>query len=146
MNIKKILCPYDFSVFSEAANQFASVMAQANDAQIVYLHVAQPEIPFASYEYVNVERDEKEVLEQLEKIEPTLNGIPVEYAVRFGLPSDQIVEYANEHDVDLIVLGTHGRTGLKRALMGSVAEAVVRQADCLVLAVKADSKVPSAVE
>ena len=142
MNIKRILCPCDFSDFCDATNEYASTMAKANNAKIVYIHVAQPEIPYASYAYVNVEREEKEALEQLHELKPTIDGIEAEYVVKFGIPSQQIVEYANENDIDLIVIGTHGRTGIMRVLMGSVAEAVVRKAECPVMAIKPWANVP----
>ena len=67
---------------------------------------------------------------------PTVEGVEALHEVQSGPPADRIVGYANEHDIDLIVMGTHGRTGLGRLLMGSVAEAVVRQAECPVLALK----------
>jgi nucleotide-binding universal stress UspA family protein len=146
MNIKTILCPHDFSNFSEAANEYASVMAKATDAKIIYLHVTHPDIPHSAYAYIDFDREQKVALEELEKVKPTIKGVPAEYQVKFGLPSDEIVNFASERGVDLIVLGTHGRTGLKRALLGSVAEVVVRKSQCPVLAVKADSKVLTAHE
>lgn len=63
------------------------------------------------------------------------SGIETETAVRRGNPHDGILTYANEHDVDLIVMGTHGRTGIKRALLGSVTEDVVRHSEIPVLTV-----------
>ena len=65
----------------------------------------------------------------------TGDGAPVETALAVGTPATAIVRYADEHQIDLIVMGTHGRTGVSRALLGSVVEAVVRRAPCLVLAV-----------
>lgn len=143
MNIKQILCPIDFSEFNESANEHASALAKANGARIVYLHVAQPEIPYASYAYINVEDEEKEAMRMLHELKPTVEGVEASYAVEFGVPAEQIVQYANENDIDMIVVGTHGRTGLRRVLMGSVAEAVVRKAECPVLAFKARTNVPA---
>ncbi|WP_227380071.1 universal stress protein [Haladaptatus halobius] len=62
-------------------------------------------------------------------------GIDTKTAVRRGIPQDAILVYADEHNIDIIVMGTHGRTGVKRALMGSVTETVVRHADIPVLTV-----------
>ena len=142
MNVKRILCPVDFSDFSNAANQYASMLAASNGATIVYLHVALPEVPYGTYAYVDMDYDQARDQEQLEKIKPTADGIETQYVVEFGPPADRIVEYALENDIDLIVMGTHGRTGLKRAILGSVAEQVVRKADCPVLALKTPNPVP----
>lgn len=142
MNIKRILCPIDFSDFNEVTNQYASVLASASAAEIIYLHVAIPEIPYGTTVYVDLEQDEERCRERLETIKPTIEGIQASHVVEFGTPANQIVTYAKEHDIDLIIMGTHGRTGLKRALMGSVAEVVVRKAECPVLALKSGTKVP----
>jgi universal stress protein A len=143
MNIKKILCPIDFSDFNKAANAYASLLAKSMGAEIVYLHVYLPDVPFGSYAYVDPEQEEKLDLKQLKKIQPTEKGVKASHVVECGPPTDRIVEYANENEIDLIVMGTHGRTGLGRLLMGSVAEAVVRKADCPVLALKSTVSVPS---
>ena len=143
MNIKKILCPIDFSDFNESANAYASVLAKSTSAEIVYLHVSLPDVPFGSYAYVDPEQEEKQNLKQLKTIRPTVDGVRASHVLECGSPNDRIVEYANENDVDLIVMGTHGRTGLGRLLMGSVAEAVVRKAECPVLALKSTVAVPT---
>ena len=75
-------------------------------------------------------------LARLKKIQPTEEGVAASWEIDFGPPAKRIVEFANSNDVDLIVIGTHGRSGLGRVLMGSVAEAVVRKAKCPVLAIK----------
>ena len=142
MNIKRILCPIDFSEFNEVTNQYASVLASASGAEIVYLHVSIPDIPYGTTVYVDLEQDEERCRKQLQTINPTIEGIPATYVVEFGTPANQIVTYAKENDIDLIVMGTHGRTGFRRALMGSVAEVVVRKAECPVLALKSGTEVP----
>lgn len=141
MNIKRILCPIDFSEFGKAANEYASVLAKSAGATIHYLHSSLPEVSYGSYAYVDVEQEAAQNLKRLKEVVPTVDGVSAEYCVEFGPPVDQIVKYAKENDVDLIVMGTHGRTGLRRMLMGSVAEGVVRKAECPVLAIKTDSKV-----
>jgi nucleotide-binding universal stress UspA family protein len=137
MKFNRILCPIDHSQFSDAVNETASVLAAANGAEIVYLHVVIPDTPYGSYAYTNI--DEQTALEQerLEQFRPTVEGIKCSHAIDFGTPVSTIVEYARDHQIDLIVLGSHGRTGLLRVLLGSAAEAVVRHADCPVLVVKA---------
>ena len=141
MNIKRILCPVDFSEFNDVTNQYASVLASASDAEIVYFHVSIPDIPYGTTVYVDLEQDEARCRERLETIKPTVDGVRSTHVVEFGTPANQIVSFAKENDIDLIVMSTHGRTGFKRALMGSVAEVVVRKADCPVLALKSGNEV-----
>jgi nucleotide-binding universal stress UspA family protein len=73
---------------------------------------------------------------QLEQIRPVDPGIRVEHVLLEGDPAREIVCYSRDHGIDLVVMGTHGRTGLERMLMGSVAEKVLRGASCSVLVVK----------
>jgi nucleotide-binding universal stress UspA family protein len=79
----------------------------------------------------------------LEAVKPPDLSIRFEHKLLMGTAADEIVRAAEEGGVDLIVIGTHGRTGLKRVLMGSVAEAVMRRATCPVLTLKAADKVPA---
>jgi nucleotide-binding universal stress UspA family protein len=74
--------------------------------------------------------------ENLQTVKPTIEGLPFCREFVVGTPIDSLVNYAKEHDIDLIVMGTHGRTGLMRLLMGSVAEAVVRRAPCPVVTIR----------
>ena len=141
MNIQRILCPIDFSDFNQSANEYASMLAQSTGAKVVYLHVSLPEVLYGTNVHTDLEKEEQHELRRLQEIKPTHPDVEASYVVKFGLPSDRIVEYAVENEVDLIVMGTHGRTGLRRALMGSIAEAVVRKADCPVLAIKAGTQV-----
>jgi len=143
MNLNQILCPIDFSDFNQAANNYASVLAESTGAKLVYLHASLPEVPYGPYAPVDMQVDLKEDLERLQEVVPTVAGVACEYVVQFGSASEQILEYAEKNLVDLIIMGTHGRSGIQRVLMGSVAEAVVRQAKCPVLAIKADARVPS---
>ena len=143
MNIQRILCPVDFSEYNLAANQYASSLAKSTGARIIYLHayVADPyETPPIYFDSV---KTEKELVDKLENfIEPDCPDVQGSYVVEYGLATDRIIKYANENEVDLIVMGTHGRTGLRRVLLGSVVEAVIRQAECPVLAIKSETKVP----
>ena len=142
MHLKKILCPIDFSKFSDTANEYASILAQSTGAEIVYLHVALPDVTFSSYAYVDLQKEAEDDRKQLEAIKPTVSGVRASYAIEFGSPSRTIAEFADENDVDLVVMGTHGRTGWRRVTMGSVAEDVVRNTGCPVLAIKSKTKVP----
>jgi len=141
MDIKHILCPVDFSDFNQTANEYASVLAKSSGAKITYFHVTLPDVTYGAYGYVDIDAERARDQKRLEEIRPTIENIESTYAVGFGTPATAIVEYAEENDVDLIVIGTHGRTGLSRVVMGSVAEAVVRKATCPVLAIKSDSSV-----
>ena len=142
MNIKRILCPVDFSEFNRPANEYASMLAKSTGARMIYLHIYLPEIAFSNPEFFDAESEEKRLLAKLEEeFSPCVPGIDASYVVEFGTPTEGIVNYANNNEIDLVVLGTHGRTGLLRVVMGSVAEAVVRKTDCPVLAIKADNQV-----
>ena len=79
----------------------------------------------------------------LEQIRPTNAAIPVSHVMLEGDPAGEIVRYAKDAGIDQIVIGTHGRTGLERLLMGSVAERVLRDASCSVLVVKLPRGVPA---
>jgi nucleotide-binding universal stress UspA family protein len=68
-------------------------------------------------------------------LQAELAALKSDYATRIGLPAEEIVQYAHEHAIDLIVMGTHGREGVMRVVLGSVAETVVRRALCPVLTV-----------
>jgi universal stress protein A len=145
MNIKRILCPVDFSVFNKAANEYACKLAESTGAEIVYLHSWIPNVMEQPPIYFEADKEEARLQKQVEEfIEPTSESIHASWVIEFGSPRDRIVEYASKHNIDLIVMGTHGRTGLRRIVMGSVAEAVVRRASCPVIAVKSENKVPQA--
>lgn len=146
MNIKRILCPIDFSEFNQPANEYASMLARSTGARIIYLHAYIADPHATPPEFFEAEKTEAQLRKKLEEfVTPVGGGVASSYIVDYGLAAERIVNYANNYDVDLIVIGTHGRTGLSRIFMGSVAEAVVRNADCPVLAIKADIKVAAGV-
>lgn len=137
--IRRILMATDFSDYSRDALDRAVQMAKAFGAEIHLLHVL--ELPYTStppqyakaLEEVNKE-EAKKLNTQAERIRQ--ESIEVRLMSRHGVPHQQITEAAKEIRADLIVLGTHGRTGLAHMLIGSVAERVVRHAPCPVLTVK----------
>lgn len=144
IELKKILLPTDFSDNSNQALDYASALAQKFDAEIHLLHVLQdlialiPEpgvalIPGDFHEELkqSAEQSLKQVLGS-----DSASGLSVVRATRDGTPFVEIIRYAKENDVDLIVMGTHGRSGLSHVLLGSVAERVVRKAPCPVLTVR----------
>ena len=140
MNVSRILCPIDFSDSSHAALRTACDLARRFGAQIDLLHVIEPlptsELMVAQpYDYP-LER----VRGELSRLPPSDMGPqPVRRAVKIGYPADVIIACAREIDADLIVLGTHGRTGLTHLLLGSVAERVVQRAPCPVLVTRLKS-------
>ncbi|WP_294346822.1 universal stress protein [Prosthecochloris sp.] len=145
IKIRRILCPVDFSDASRKAVRYAHEFAKGMGASLVLLNVVEPR-PMAvdmSLSYVPLEEDlEKAAKEDLEEIIRTEReqGVEVQADVQIGTPSETILEKAEELDVNLIIVGSHGKTGLSRILMGSVAESVVRKAKCPVLIVKAEEK------
>src|SRR5688572_4487155 len=139
-----ILVPTDFSEHSEEALRVAADLAQHYGASISLVHVYEPvqyvmpEGYFFSPEQIL--RLEAALRAQLAKAERALadaSAPRVESHLLDGLAFSEIARFAKEHGSDLIVMGTHGRTGVKHVLMGSVAERVIRTAPCPVLVVKA---------
>lgn len=133
MKFNRILCPIDYSLYSRAANYYASLFADSGDSEIIFLNVSNSNDS-------NV--DEEELDDQFTKlstsIRPFVHGLRHEFEVRNGNPANEIVKFANDRRVDLIVMGTHGRTGASHMLHGSVCENVLRHANCPVMAVKSE--------
>ena len=126
MRLNEILFPTDFSRASEAAGCVAREMAVQAGARLHVLHVVSPVT------------DPSLPAEHLAGAARSLaDGLRVETALLSGWAGRNIVDYAREKRIDLIVVGTHGRTGITHALLGSVAETVIRLAPCLVLTVPA---------
>ena len=138
MNAKKILFPTDFSPGSEAALEMATSLARDSGATLLITHVE--EIPLATggaeFLYSVPEPATEEIREMLHDVVPKDASIPYEHHLLAGDVATAIVDFAESENVDMIVLGTHGRRGLSRLLMGSVAELVVRRAKCPVLTIK----------
>jgi nucleotide-binding universal stress UspA family protein len=144
MIIKKILFPTDFSTGSEAALKYATSLARDTKAKLVIVHVEEPPAAFGDGDmyYGSIEPDNLALLEMLHAVVPTDVRVPYEHRLLTGDPAQEIVTLADEEGCDLIVMGTHGRTGFMRLLMGSVAEAVVRRANCPVVTYKHPRSVP----
>ena len=145
IEIRTILAPTDFSKHAESAVRYACSLAEKFGAGLQLLHVLNDYVPMGpdpmlaavlppDY-YRESERASHEALKTL--IQPTW-GRPasVETAVRWGVPDAVIVDHAAANAVDLIVIATHGRTGLSHVLLGSVAERIVREAPCPVLTIR----------
>lgn len=140
MPTKKIVFPTDFSHCSDAALTYATVFARALDGTLLIVHAEEPAVAYGGGEmyYGLLEPDHTELQRMLAEIKPADASVPFEHRLLSGVgdPATQIVQFAEKEAADLIVLGTHGRTGLKRVFMGSIAEAIIRRAPCPVLVMK----------
>ena len=138
MNTRKILYPTDFSTTGQTAMEMATSLARDSGATLVIMHVEEPPMAYGGGEfYYGMEEPNREELRRmLAEVGPTDPNVPCERRLMIGTPATAIVELAQSDNVDMIVMATHGRTGLSRVLMGSVAEEVVRKAHCPVLTVK----------
>ena len=145
IKLKKILYPTDFSESSLEAMKYAVSFARDYKARLVLMHVVNEQI-FS--EGLNLPRlAAPEALEQELVAEATRQmrtlipadvraGVDVEHVILRGMPFLEIIRYAKANEVDLIVIGTHGRSGMEHIIFGSTAEKVVRKAPCPVLSVK----------
>ena len=146
LQLRKILLPTDFSGCANYALPYAAAIARAAKATVVCVNVVEPIVPAVGYTGMAEAMPIAEMSEQLEdsaerEMPDLLNceelrGLDVEEVIAHGDAAAEIVRVADEREVDLIVISSHGRTGLGRILFGSTAEAVVRHARCPVLVVK----------
>lgn len=141
--IKKILCPVDFSEFTGDTVKYAAAFAKKFEAEIHLLHVV-PNInyytPYESFltpeNLVAIEGNiKKEAEKDFAKLVKKIDG-PTKTALRHGVAFVEIIGYINDEKIDLVIIGTHGRSGIEHILIGSVAEKVVRKSPCPVLTVR----------
>lgn len=141
LQIKKILVPTDFSAHSTDALRYACTLAEQFHSEVHLLHVVEL-MPITYYEgAIFTQESETRMREAAASLlhkqpeSPWKESLKFNFEVRQGTPFHEIVTYAKDNDIDLIVQGTHGRTGLGHVLLGSVAERVVRKSPCAVLTV-----------
>jgi universal stress protein A len=146
LTISRILVPIDFSAQSERALHYATALASRLGASLELLHVVEDPIAAGAWGSETVIPNLSELRDELiadaerrlqqyrEPDEQPRVGLRI--AVRMGRTAQTITEYANAAEIDLIVMGTHGRTGVAHLVMGSVAERVLRHASCPVLTVR----------
>jgi nucleotide-binding universal stress UspA family protein len=136
--IKIILHPTDFSEPSDFAFRQAYSRARDYGARLVVLHVAKPFVAVAGERVMMLPpaTDLEPLRDPLQQLRPQDPKTTVEHRLAQGDTAAEILQTAQDTNCDVIVMGTHGRTGLDRLLMGSVAEQVVRRATCPVLTVK----------
>ncbi|WP_276272769.1 universal stress protein [Haloarcula litorea] len=141
---KRILVPVDESTQARTAVEFAA--ENSPDATLILLHVINPaeagyspgaSVPTFPEEWFETRKTTAEALfDELTAVAEEFGADDVERVTEVGRPTTAIVEYADEHDVDQIVMGSHGRAGVSRILLGSVAETVVRRATVPVTVVR----------
>ncbi|MBI4552507.1 MAG: universal stress protein [Candidatus Latescibacteria bacterium] len=144
IQLKRLLCPTDFSEPSEHALTYAISLAQQYGAVLYLLHVIEPLTPVPGIEMGPVlmydERPDllQRVHELLDEMVPedVKAKIEIKPLIRRGAPFLEIIRTAREEEIDLIIIATHGRTGLSHVLLGSTAEKVVRKAPCPVLTIR----------
>lgn len=144
LSIRRILFPTDFSEPAEHAWPYALTFAQEFGAEVHMVHVIAP-LPRVTEAYA-VNLDPERMTQSMtaeanafmdRQVEAAKSsGLIFRREVRVGVDFREIIDYAVKHDIDLIVMATHGRTGLAHVLLGSVAEKVVRKAPCPVLTIK----------
>ena len=145
IRLAKLLVPTDFSEDSEQAARYAVELAKRFQAEIHCVHVVDIPADLLSTSAYYMTGPSEAFLDQIREeskknleafAEKNLEGVQVRTAFLEGSPFVEIIRYARNQEIDLVVIATHGRTGLKHVLFGSVAEKVVRKAPCPVLVVK----------
>lgn len=145
IRLNRILLPTDLSEFAAPAAEYACAVAEKFGAELHLLYVVAEVYPVLDPEYGTtfwpveyMEQEEEYARKQLDALPAGdwKGRLRTVRATRRGHPYPEIVRYSRENEIDLIVMGTHGRTGLTHALLGSVAEKVVRHAPCPVLTVR----------
>lgn len=145
--LRRILLPIDFSDYSKHALRYASEFVKIFKAKMYLIYVFEPIYTGVDVEFMSgqgdIENDiQKLALKELEKLVETEIGSDFETEILFkvGKPFIKINETALENDIDLIIISTHGQTGIKHMLFGSTAEKVVRKAPCPVLTLREPTK------
>ena len=142
--ISKVLVPIDFSDYSKSALKYAVSFVKHFNAKLILVYVVEPVIYPPDFSMgqiaipsVDLEMD-KRAMEELDKLaeQEIPSEIKVKSIVKTGKPFIEIIETAGEQDVDLIIIATHGHTGMEHILFGSTAEKVVRKAPCPVLTLR----------
>ncbi len=144
--IKKILIPIDFSDYSLNALEYAKLLAEKFNAEIILLNIVEPVVFTAdltmgqvipSIENELYQKSEEKVKELVDGLKDKFN---VRGVVKVGKSHVEIIEFAKNEGVDLIIIGSHGHTAVEQFLFGSTAEKVIRKATCPVLIIKSKAK------
>lgn len=144
--LRKILIPIDFSDYSLNALEYAKLLAEKFNAELILLNVVEPVVFTAdltmgqvipSIENELYQKSEEKVKELVDSLRDKFN---VRGVVKVGKPHVEIIELAKSEGVDLIIIGSHGHTGVEHLLFGSTAEKVIRKSTCPVLIIKSKVK------
>jgi universal stress protein A len=140
--IKKVLVPIDFSDYSKSALKYAVNFSKLFNAEIILIYVVEPVIYPPDFSMgqiampsLNTEWDER-AKDELDKLAKSEISTSVKTILKTGKPFVEIIETAKEENIDLIIIATHGHTGVEHILFGSTAEKVVRKAPCPVLTLR----------
>lgn len=144
---KKILCPIDFSEFTDEILEYALDITKKFNAELHLIHVIPNLNYFTPYEsfftpenLIVVEQNlETEVNKDFDNVMKKID-IPVKKIIKTGAAFVEIIDYVKSESIDLVIMGTHGRTGIEHILIGSVAEKVVRKSPCPVLTIRPKSQ------
>ena len=146
VGFKRIIVPIDFSDCSRKALEYAAATARAHKSKLTILHVYEESFVEPYVNAANSEEEANEIIKEIERVNETkydeflktvdLSGVEYEKLLKKGIPETDIVEIAMEQQANLIVMGTHGRSGIKHILIGSTAEEVVRTVHCDIIIVK----------
>ena len=146
VGFKRIIVPIDLSDCSRIALEYAVATARAHSSKLTILHVYEGSYVEPYIKAANSEEEADEIMKEIELVNETkydeflktvdLSGVEYEKLLKKGIPETDIVETAMEQQANLIVMGTHGRSGIKHILIGSTAEEVVRTVHCDIIIVK----------
>lgn len=137
MILKRILLPTDASQESEESLEYAVSLARDNHAELDILHIEPKFVPMAGYmPYVVPGEDEGETLARVQEKIPVPHDVVSHYYMTNGGVVEEIIYFARQNPIDLIVIGTHGREGWQRLIRGSLAAEIIRHAPCPVLSVR----------
>ncbi len=144
-HINKILVPVDFSEHSQKALRYALAFALQFEAEVTLVHIVEQMVypgdwmypPLAVTDFAAEKREQ--MIDRLRSLDAG-SGVKTHHVVRLGRAWQEVIEIAREQQTDMIILATHGYTGLKHVLLGSVAEKIVRHAPCPVLSVRPEER------
>ncbi len=140
LNLKRILCPIDFSAFSQSTLPAAVELAKQFSATIVLAHIADARFDYpewtAQVALNNTQYLVEAAKENLQRISKELKEVKSEIHVSVGVPHHSLVDLTHSGEIDMVMMPTHGRKGIAHALLGSVTERVARGAECPVLVVR----------
>jgi len=148
-SMKTILHPTDFSDPAQGSFQLACALASDMKVRLIAFHVVPPMVAYVDdlIDYTSPDHELRawETLRRLQQTAQDGYGLEIDIDLAEGDPASEILKVARQRHCDMIVMGTHGRTGLRHLLMGSVAERIVRKASCPVLTARSPlGQMPSA--